>query len=1028
VSPQSNKIILLEAGGVVLLSAGIFVLDLLMPLGWAVWLLYFVPLVLTLQSPRQRDPYYFAAAVTLLTIAGGFLSNKGIDPRLAFFNRSLGLTIMWAFTWMVVSRKKIQASLAGAQVARQQVETAREEAVEARSRSEATLVGVLDRERHATEEVAAAEAARQKAETKVLASKLRLEGVIQSAMDAIITVDDEQLIVLFNRAAEEMFECKADDMLSRPLDRLIPERFRLAHHDHIRRFGQSGVTTRQMGALGMITGLRMGGEEFPIEAAISQIAVEGRRYYTVILRDITERKRAEAALKETTERLQLLMRYAPAALAMFDRQMRYLAVSQRWINDYRLSEQDLLGRSHYDIFPEIPERWKAAHRRGLAGEVIRMDEDRFVRPDGTEQWLCWEVRPWHAANATVGGIVIFTEDITENKRALAALEKSETRLQDILNSMEEVVWSSSLDLSELFYVSPAIKKVSGRSAADFFSRPSLWLEMVHPDDRLMAESATRGLQEGSPFDVEYRIVLPDGGVRWIRNRGRIIKDEQGRPLRIDGVASDVTDKRSTERALKEAEERFADIFEASKDAIGYASLDGTFVLANQAFADLTGYSKQELLSKTYWDLTPPEHRELQAQAIATVLQAGEPQEYEKEYVRKDGSRIPVSLTVFAVKGDDGKPTGVAAIVKDITERKRTEEALQTSAARLQSAIDAADVGTWMVDLRTGRETRDSGLNRMLGLQPIESSQPVEEFFSRVHPEDQPACRQAWEQAIATGRVYDVVHRILRPNGEVRWLHGRGRAVRDSEGNPIHVVGACVDLTEQRNMEQQLRRTERIAELGTLASGMAHEIGTPMNVILGRAEYLMQRVKEEPIKRGLQTIVTQVERITKVMNQLLSFARRRTPERQALDLRRTIEDNLDIFQDRLARNRVKVETTFAEIFPMVHADTDQMSQVLINLVMNAIHAMPDGGTLRLALTHANDMARLIVADTGHGIPQEVISKIFDPFFTTKEFGKGTGLGLTVVKGIIEEHNGTIHVESEPGKGTVFTICLPIHQAN
>ncbi|HUM41014.1 MAG TPA: ATP-binding protein, partial [Nitrospira sp.] len=188
-------------------------------------------------------------------------------------------------------------------------------------------------------------------------------------------------------------------------------------------------------------------------------------------------------------------------------------------------------------------------------------------------------------------------------------------------------------------------------------------------------------------------------------------------------------------------------------------------------------------------------------------------------------------------------------------------------------------------------------------------------------------------------------------------------------------------------------------------------------------------KEEPVRKGLQTIISQVERITRVMNQLLAFARRRPVEHRALDLRQIVEDNLEIFQERLSHSHIAVETSFAEACPLVCADADQMSQVLINLVMNAIHAMPNGGVLKLALTPASDrgMVMLVIGDTGHGMPKDVIAKIFDPFFTTKDFGKGTGLGLTVVRGIIEEHGGTIQVDSEPGVGTVFTICLPIHVA-
>lgn len=242
-----------------------------------------------------------------------------------------------------------------------------------------------------------------------------------------------------------------------------------------------------------------------------------------------------------------------------------------------------------------------------------------------------------------------------------------------------------------------------------------------------------------------------------------------------------------------------------------------------------------------------------------------------------------------------------------------------------------------------------------------------------------------------------------------------------------VVASIVDISERKRMEMQLRRAERLAELGTLASGMAHEIGTPMNVILGRAEYLLQRAADEGMKRGLATIITQVERITKVMNQLLAFARRRTPERRAVDLGEIVDDSLEMFQERMAQNRITVEKVIEANMPSVHADRDQLIQVLINLVMNSIHAMPEGGRLRLSLAREGSHVCLGLSDTGHGMPEEIRSQVFNPFFTTKDFGKGTGLGLTVVKGIIEEHGGTIAVESAVDKGTTFWIRLPVDKA-
>jgi PAS domain S-box-containing protein len=241
---------------------------------------------------------------------------------------------------------------------------------------------------------------------------------------------------------------------------------------------------------------------------------------------------------------------------------------------------------------------------------------------------------------------------------------------------------------------------------------------------------------------------------------------------------------------------------------------------------------------------------------------------------------------------------------------------------------------------------------------------------------------------------------------------------------MRVVASITDISERKRLELELRRAERLAELGTLASGMAHEIGTPMNVILGRAEYLLQRTADEGMKKGLATIVTQIERITKVMNQLLAFARRGTPERRAVDLAEIVDDSLEMFQERIVRSRITVEKAIEANMPSVLADRDQLIQVLINLMMNSLHAMPEGGRLRLSLAHEGRHVCLGVSDTGHGMPEEIRSKVFEPFFTTKDFGKGTGLGLTVVKGIVEEHGGTIGVESVVDKGTTFWIRLPL----
>jgi len=256
---------------------------------------------------------------------------------------------------------------------------------------------------------------------------------------------------------------------------------------------------------------------------------------------------------------------------------------------------------------------------------------------------------------------------------------------------------------------------------------------------------------------------------------------------------------------------------------------------------------------------------------------------------------------------------------------------------------------------------------------------------------------------------------------------------DAGGQKLYTV-ILRDISIRKQLEEQLRQTERLAELGTLASGMAHEIGTPMNVILGRAEFIQRKTKEPDTAKGLQTIIDQIERITRIMNQLLTFARRRPIERCPTNLNTVVEETLEMLLERCKRHRIEVVTELAPLLPPADADPSQISQVVLNLAINALHAIGDGGTLRIrtAVVPAKsqtdnlsaDMIEIVVADSGHGIAAEDLGKIFAPFFTTKVVGMGTGLGLTVVHGIVQEHGGRIMVESEPQKGTTFRILLPI----
>ncbi|MCW5800034.1 MAG: PAS domain S-box protein [Nitrospira sp.] len=884
--PLSQKSLLREYGGPALLTLGIFLLDLSVPAEYAVWLLYAIPLALTSSSSRAGAPVYGVGLVALLVVIGAVASPAGVLPVSSWLNRALGAGLMAAVALLLTDRRNHAGPARTATLP----ETAHQEAAPAEA---------MEAIAHAEAAVEGAMAGQRRAEAELHRDKLRFEGIVQSAMDAIITVDEGQKIVLFNQAAEDMFRWSAQDMLGRPLDRLIPERFRSAHAEHIREFGRSGITTRQMGALGMIRGIRSTGEEFPIEAAISQIGVAGMRYYTVILRDITVRKRLE---------------------------------------------------------------WELAEREALLRAIIETEPEcvKVLALDGTVR--------------------------TMNAAGLAMIEAA--------------------------------------GNADVVGKDICHLVAV--ESRSVFRDLVRKAGQGEAGRLECQIVGLLGTPRWVDTHVVPLRAADGSITAVLGVTRDVTERKQAEQLLRQSEERYRRLLAVLPDAI-LVVRDNRVIFANEQGLKLFGARNGEELQGTWlYDLIPPAYREPVAERIRHVLGGGGTvPEVEEQIVRLDGAIVDVAVRSAQFRDQDGM--GILIVLRDVTMRKVGEQRLRESEERLQSLLGAMEDVVWSstLDLSAIHYVSPS-VTQIYG-------RPAEEFIARpplwlevVHADDRPLAEQAVRDLQATGEL-DVEYRIVRRDGDVRWVHDRGRIIKDASGHPVRIDGITSDITERKRLQAQLRRTERVAELGTVASGMAHEIGTPMNVILGRAEYLMERTKEESVKKGLQTIISQVERITRVMNQLLAFARRRPVEHRALDLRQTIEDNLGIFQERLSHSHITAETSFAAVCPFVHADADQMSQVLINLVMNAIHAMPEGGRLRVTLAPMPDrgMVTLTVADTGHGMPQEVIAKIFDPFFTTKEFGKGTGLGLTVVRGIIEEHSGTIQVESRPGAGTRFTICLPIH---
>ncbi len=425
-------------------------------------------------------------------------------------------------------------------------------------------------------------------------------------------------------------------------------------------------------------------------------------HYEASVRDITKRKRAEEALRENEELLRLFISHTPAAVAMFDTDMRYLEHSRRWLTDYGVDEQDVIGRLHYEVFPDTPERWKAINKRCLAGAVEKCEEDTFVRADGTIDWVRWETHPWRKSGGEIGGIITFSEVITKRKQTEEELKKSEDRFSKAFHASPISIAIARIDDGLLYDVNAKWLSVTGYERDEVIGKPirevGLWADL---NQRSVFVERIR--QDGSFREFEAEIITKSGDVRTMLLTGDIIElDDEPRLL---VACTDITERKRAEAALRESEERFRGIFETSAAGIVLHALDGGYLTVNQAFCDMLGYSEEEFLRMNWRDITHPDDVAM-AERNDERLLAGKIKNYlfEKRYIHKDGSIVWVRMGVSVLRDGKGNPMSIIAQILDITERKRAEEALRESEARairsehqLTDAIESIADGVVLYD-------------------------------------------------------------------------------------------------------------------------------------------------------------------------------------------------------------------------------------------------------------------------------------------------------------------------------------------
>ena len=485
--------------------------------------------------------------------------------------------------------------------------------------------------------------------------------------------------------------------------------------------------------------------------------------------------------------------------------------------------------------------------------------------------------------------------------------------------------------------------------------------------------------------------------------------------------------RVNQERLKQSEARFEDAFDASAQGMAIIALDGRWLRANEALCQIVGYDEAELLTMDFQALTHPDDLAHDLAVIKAMLagEAGSSQ-FEKRYIHRSGKVVVVLLSVTLVRGADDTPLNYVVQVMDITDRKCAEELWRFG---LEGAGDVV----WDWNIPADEIVFSGKVRELLG--GDEKSPPLTavRWRSLIHPDDAIAARKKTQALLELPAYpYACEYRVRCEDGSYRWVLSRGLVIsRDRDDKPIRAVGTIVDMTEIRHLQDKLHQSDKMAALGQLSGGVAHDVNNDLGVIVGSAELILEGSAPGSREELLSSrIISTVKRSTDLVRRMLAFSRRAEIAPEPLDLAVFLKGFLDTL-GRTLGSHIQTRLRLADRTSLhwVSLDRSMLESSLINLAINARDAMPGGGVLTLSLAREpgtgeqSDSVLLTVADTGTGISEEVQRRIFEPFFTTKPAGGGTGLGLAMVYGFVQQSGGRIDVASEAGVGTRFLLRFP-----
>ena len=759
------------------------------------------------------------------------------------------------------------------------------------------------------------------------------------------------------------------------------------------------------------------------------------------IQDITERKRTELALKERERELKEAHRInrigtwgmnVPRGQVWWSREV------------YEAFGADPAGPPL--LPPELNglflnhgyERMEAAFERAQTlGEPYEVDAE-IEALDGTRRWIC--ARGEVSRRSPSGEILELRgtiQDVSDRKAIELALRERERELLEAQRiarlgtfrwdkKTNVVSWSE--EVYRAFGVDSGLPVPRGEEVARLMT-PESW--------RLISKATYDALDTGVPYAMDLELVDREGcGRRWVTVRGEGVRGPDGEVMDLRGTVQDVTERkrseemlRDREQALSKTQQRFDTLYESDLVGIGFPDAEGGIHDGNDELLRIVSYSRAEMQAGLVrWDLmTPPEWQEADRVHIAEARERGSCTPYEKEYFRKDGSRVPILCGFARLSGEAPEAIG---FVMDLTVQKQAEKALRDRERRFRELANTLPALVWVseADGSVSYISRSFEVYAGVGVEEIQG----EGGFRLIHAEDRVRAQEQWQRSIETHAPFAMEARLRRHDGIYRCFLVQAVPVVSEHAQVERWVGTATDVHDQKIAEEAVRRTEKLAAAGRLAASMAHEINNPLAAVTNTLYLALTDPDLSEVTRGyLGQAEQELARVAAVTTQTLRFHQQSAAPAE-VELGELMDSAYTLFQKRFRSRGIALRTEYS-CKDRLFCRGDELRQVFANLLSNALDATPDGGLVRIRIREARDAdgargIRVSVADTGHGIPKELHRRIFEPFVSTKD-ATGTGLGLWVTLGIVQRHKGKIVMRSRVKSdcaargGTIFSLFFP-----